>query len=253
MNNNLKDIGIIDGYIINFDKWWNFITKNITNYHFLFTNLGNKIGVSCMNDKFNYNLRIFITLNSLEFNKELEFIIKLIFNQYNSNKNIKNYSKYYYKKINENDNILEYFINITQFFINEKNDEQSNIDSNSLDDILIENDLQEDELKFFNFINNQQSSNNLGNKKYKDPNNTPLNSDEIKFNNLSLIELANDTLIDITEKNISETRNNFLKNNFHKALSDNTINYNLKNIVDIHISNSLNTSRNNSTNKLLDS
>lgn len=116
MNNNLEYIGIFDGYIINFIKWWNYITKDLINYHFLFTNLFNKIGVSCINNDLDYKIRFFISLNSLEFYKELEFIIKIIFEYCNKDKQI--YLKYCYNTFNKKDNTFEYYINITCHFLN---------------------------------------------------------------------------------------------------------------------------------------
>jgi len=236
MNINIKDIGIIDNYIINFNNWWKYITKDIINYNFLFTNLHNKIGISCINDKLNLSFRIFIFLNSLEFYKELEFIIKRIFEQ--CNKDIKFYSKYYYNKFNEKDNIYEYYINITQHFLNNNID----LDFNLTDDILINSDLSDNDLFFIDPINNK-SEINLKYKKYKDPNNTPLNSDELKSNDITL-NSADDKLISITE-----ITNKQMKNNLHKAMSDNTINTHVN--YSINTSHSLNNSRNVSNDKLL--
>ena len=111
--NNLNYIGVYDDYIINFNKWWNYITKDILNYHFLFTNLYDKIGISCLNNQHNSILRLFISLNSLEYYNELEFIIKVILNK----KDINNILKYCNYKYNNNDNTYEYYINITSNFI----------------------------------------------------------------------------------------------------------------------------------------
>ena len=237
MNINIKDIGVIDNYIINFNKWWKHITKDNINYNFLFTNLHNKIGISCINDKFNLSFRIFIFLNSLEFYKELEFIIKRIFEQCN-NKDIKFYSKYYYNKFNKKDNIYEYYINITQHFLSDNID----LDFNLTDDILINNDLSDNDLFFIDPINNK-SEINLKYKKYKDPNNTPLNSDELKSNDI-ILNSADDKLISISEITIKQ-----IKNNLYRSMSDNTINNHIN--CNINTTHSLNNSRNVSNDKLL--
>jgi len=119
--NNLEDIGIYDNYIINFDKWWNYITKDLSDFHYLFTALTNKIGISCINNSLNYKLRLIISLNSLEFYKELEYIIKIIFKRYYK-KDFYIYSNFCYYKFNKKDNANEYYINITQHFINDLNE-----------------------------------------------------------------------------------------------------------------------------------
>lgn len=119
--NNLENIGIYDNYIINFDKWWNYITKDLSDFYYLFTALTNKIGVSCINNSLNYKLRLIISLNSLEFYKELEYIIKIIFKCYYK-KDFYIYSNFCYYNFNKKDNANEYYINIIQHFINDLNE-----------------------------------------------------------------------------------------------------------------------------------